>query len=155
MIRYFCHVEALECPDKDNWGDLGFDYFNMLRQIDDVRVIPLNNLMLSSINPYLDPQSRWAEHNAHFGVPIPGAYLNVVCGSIGNLRTCYTYNVSNIGITMALNGDEELGGSELLLYDTIICPTEMDVTALSQYANVLHIPPEPDRVSTIICEFFT
>lgn len=96
LIRYFCSVTGAKDPDRDTWGDVGFDYFEAIAEIfPRVRVFAdglLHQVMLAK-------NSRWHKHSRVFGEPVSLPYINVVCGPEAVLQRYYTAKVPNVAIT--------------------------------------------------------
>lgn len=168
LVRYFCSVTTARDPDRDTWGDVGFDYFEAIRsRFERVRVFA-DGLMHQAI---LATSSRWHSHSGVFGTPVELPYLNVVCGPETALRRYWTAKVPNVAIT-STNG--VLGGLEALnqkkwnaatqgavdpygrsygtpdeepsihnKYDLVACLTAADAVALAQGGVVAkHLQPD-------------
>lgn len=179
LVRYFCSVTTARNPDKDTWGDVGFDYFEAIkRRFGKVRVFA-DGLMHQAI---LARSSRWHPYSEAFGTPVELPYLNVVCGPEAQLRRYWTAKVPNIAITSqngvlvdelstlnqkkwdeaTQNGKDPLGqpyGAKEEIegihqkYDLVACLSADDVVALGKTGVVAkHL--QPDDLADVLAEVF-
>jgi len=159
FVRYFCAVTSCENPEVDNWGDIGWDYFQALVEKFPMRVFA-NGLMHQV---HVSKGSRWSEYANVFGTPIPNRYVNVVCGDEAALSMYWTKGVVNVAITSSLKDIEaaSIRRREVIMvddairkYDLVACLTEAEAVALREQGVIAkHL--QPDELTTALLERMT
>lgn len=150
-LRYFCQVTPKKSKGKRTFADMGFSYFEAFQAAGfPIRVI--ESRRSKRIVDFGDPKSRWHPYANYFTTELPSSYVNVICGSNGELVGLFTIGVKNVAITAPFAGlptvKEAIALSD---YDAVICPTKEDAIELSM-ANVVvrEVWPLDDLVERLI-----
>lgn len=154
-------------PSESRLGDLGYEYFMAMMDASlQVRVIATNMAAMHSRRSVCedcsnldDPNpdcprcngtgtilhpSRWAPFSEEFMRPVPKHYINVVCGSNGELARLFTLGAKNVAIASAREGAPSKNEvAALKEYNSVICPHESDaeVFRLTGVSSALHVAP--------------
>jgi hypothetical protein len=178
FIRYFCAVTSHKGDIV--FGDMGFAYFQAMHDAGfTIRVIATNMAALWARNEkcetcdgegyqngkdcapceglgYIPNPSRWEPFNEEFVRPVPKQYVNVICGTNGELVRLYTVGVKNIAITASFGkepSDDEL--ETLKLYDDVILPSQKETERYRSLGveEAIHVSPDATTLSILLKDF--